>query len=471
MRAAVTFALIGAALAAAVVDLTPANFDKVVGGDDADVTLVKFFAPWCGHCKAMKQPYIKAAKELKKKNKRIRLAECNVDDHRALGERFEIQGFPTLKLFRGGDLSNPEEYQGGRDEKGIVEYMLQAAKPAVHEFDDEESMASWAKEQAGNVITGVFSAEDGSAFETFKNFANKARQSAVTGVVKAAKALGKISLIKPSEDPIHFDGEVSAEDLDKWLADNKFHLYGEISQSNFRDYQDRKLPIVWAFVDPSDEATRDKHDAAMRTAAAKFKGKMSFVWLDGTKYGGMAGRLGLQGKEWPSVAVDKAPKHFAFPTEGAAAEPEELEKFIAGVLDGSVEPTVKSAEPPASNPDDEGVWVLTGKALEAETVASGKDVFVEFYAPWCGHCKSLAPEYAKVAESVKDVSTLRVAKMDATENDVAVDGFDVQGFPTLYFVKADKEGGRGTIMKYEGGRTSSDILSYIKEHATFPVDA
>ena len=64
---------------------------------------------------------------------------------------------------------------------------------------------------------------------------------------------------------------------------------------------------------------------------------------------------------------------------------------------GKLEKVVKSEDPPTDNSGP--VKVVTAKTFD-EIVFSGKNVLIEFYAPWCGHCKSLAPTYEKVSRSV-----------------------------------------------------------------------
>lgn len=60
---------------------------------------------------------------------------------------------------------------------------------------------------------------------------------------------------------------------------------------------------------------------------------------------------------------------------------------------GKLEKAIKSEEPPKDNTGP--VKVVTAKTFD-DIVFSGNDVLIEFYAPWCGHCKSLAPTYEKV---------------------------------------------------------------------------
>jgi protein disulfide-isomerase A6 len=95
-----------------------------------------------------------------------------------------------------------------------------------------------------------------------------------------------------------------------------------------------------------------------------------------------------------------------------------------------------------------------------DTIVGGDTaVFVEFYAPWCGHCKSLAPEYERVAAAFKDTFNVIIANLDADAHRAIGQEHGVTGFPTLQYFEAGSK--KGEV--YSGGRTAADITKYLNE--------
>lgn len=90
------------------------------------------------------------------------------------------------------------------------------------------------------------------------------------------------------------------------------------------------------------------------------------------------------------------------------------------------------------------------------------DVFIEFYAPWCGHCKTLAPKWESLAQGLSHVPTLLIAKLDATANEWSnKEVYAVKGFPTLYFKPAG-----GAPMPYDGAREAPAMAAWLSAQAT-----
>eukprot|EP00607_Mallomonas_marina_P005995 CAMPEP_0182428380 /NCGR_PEP_ID=MMETSP1167-20130531/22702_1 /TAXON_ID=2988 /ORGANISM="Mallomonas Sp, Strain CCMP3275" /LENGTH=218 /DNA_ID=CAMNT_0024611259 /DNA_START=160 /DNA_END=816 /DNA_ORIENTATION=+ len=92
---------------------------------------------------------------------------------------------------------------------------------------------------------------------------------------------------------------------------------------------------------------------------------------------------------------------------------------------------------------------------QAATGATTGDWLVEFYAPWCGHCKTLAPIWENLATELK--GDINVAKVDATENGRLATRFGIEGFPTILFFH------KGTYYKYNGRRSMESIASFARE--------
>lgn len=153
-------------------------------------------------------------------------------------------------------------------------------------------------------------------------------------------------------------------------------------------------------------------------AAKANKGKMLFA------HSGVSDGIQARLSEFIGVTADALPSLWAllpadmkkYKSEVAAADltVESITKFVDDVKSGAIAPYLKSAEPEAN---DGPLTVVVGSNFKELVLDETKDVLVKFYAPWCGHCKKLAPVWDELAEAYKDVPNLTIAKFDSTANE------------------------------------------------------
>ncbi|OBZ70429.1 Protein disulfide-isomerase [Grifola frondosa] len=451
-----------------VIDVTAANFDTVVSPEP--LILVEFFAPWCGHCKALAPHYEEAATALKEKN--IKLAKVNCVDEADLCQSNGIQGYPTLRIYRDGEHT---DYSGPRKADGIISYMTKQSLPAVSEvtaanFDEFI--------HADKIVALAFlsSATDAPGPE-FSATANKHRDDYLFGLTTDKDAIAAAGVTPPiivvyrtfDEQATQYPypvADATVKEIEGWIQELSIPIIDEVGTENYQAYAQSGNPLAYLFLDPSD-AKHDEYIAEIKPVAAKYKGKINFVWIDAVKFGDHARALNLNEEKWPSFVVQDLSKQLKYPyDQSLEVKADAVDEMLSQFLDGKLEPQLKSQ--PIPDTQDESVFNLVGKQFEEVVFDNDKDVFVEFYASWCGHCKRLKPTWDSLGDRYADVKDrITIAKMEATENDLPPSvPFRISGFPTLKFKKA----GTSDFIDYDGDRSLESLIAFVEENAENPLD-
>ncbi len=113
---------------------------------------------------------------------------------------------------------------------------------------------------------------------------------------------------------------------------------------------------------------------------------------------------------------------------------------------------------PKPKKDKSPVKTVVGSTFNEIVMDTSKHVFIEFYAPWCGHCKQLEPKFKELGKKFKKSNNVVIAKFDATANDAPPE-FEYTGFPTLFFVRANSN----EVVLYDGERETKAMASFVKK--------
>ncbi|ORZ30270.1 hypothetical protein BCR44DRAFT_53441 [Catenaria anguillulae PL171] len=453
---------------------TDASDVLVLGGSDfKDVVnpeklmLVEFYAPWCGHCKQLAPEYEKAATTLKAES--IKLGKVDCTEHRELCDSFQVQGFPTMKVFREGKAY---DYNGGRTEDTIVKYMRKQSLPAFSQLK-AAGIADFAKKDRLAVIAYLPKGKDSAEFKAIEQLANQHRDDFLFGYsteAAAAKDMGAKDTDKPAlavyrqfdEPKVLFDGSLADEAaMAAFIKRESIPTMDEVTPENYMTYVNSGVPLAFFFYDTPE--TRNKYGPGIEKVARKYKKSMHFVYCDAGKYGAHADTLALKSNTWPAFAINEVEQGLKWPFDQTVEPTEDkIAEFVTKYINKEIDPTLKSEEPP-KDAEKADVYQVVGKTFKEVVLNKNKDVFIEFYAPWCGHCKKLAPTFESLGKLFKDqADKVTIAKLDLTENDLPPNSGDrVEGFPTLRLYKAKDN----AVVEYNGDRSLEDLVSFIGKNA------
>jgi protein disulfide-isomerase A1 len=444
--------------------LTKDNFKQAL--EDNPYILVEFYAPWCGHCRALAPEYAKAAQTLKEEGSTVALGKVDATVESELASEHGVRGYPTLTFFRNGKSIS---YTGGRQAADIVSWVTKKSGPPAKTLDSVDDAKSFI-EKNDVVVVGYFKDLESSPAKAFIEAAGSLDDYpfAITTAQSVADEhkIGEdtVTLFKKfDEGKALFEGEISAEAVTKFVQTNALPLVVEFNQDTAQKVFGGEIKShVLIFVGKSDK----NHEAlveASRSIARAVRDKILFVHIDTDEeeHKRILEFFGMKETDVPDVRIIKLEEDMTkYKPAKVVSDKAGLESFVNDFLDGKLKPHLLSEDLP-EDWDKKPVKTLVSNNFDEVAFNKDKDVLVEFYAPWCGHCKQLAPIYDQLGEKFESNENVIIAKMDATTNEL--EHTKIQSFPTIKLYRK----GDNKVIEYNGERTLDGLTKFLETDGVY----
>uniref|UniRef100_A0A8C4W283 Protein disulfide isomerase family A member 2 n=1 Tax=Gopherus evgoodei TaxID=1825980 RepID=A0A8C4W283_9SAUR len=366
-------------------------------------------APWCGHCQALAPEFTRAAGILKNDSMGLRLAKVDAIEETDLSAEFGVTAYPVLKLFRDGNRTHPIDFTGTDLQSKAAQGFYEIASDAV------------------DVTFGV-----SNRTELFQKYSVTPDTVCLFKKVREGGARHQLGLNK--------------EELSRFIVLHSLELVMEFtSQNSPKIFGAKILNHLLLFINKTLEAHQEIL-GSFQAAAPPFRGQVLFVLIDVNGEGAQVLQyFGLKSHEAPTMRFINIETNRKYRMATDEFTSQAVGSFAQAVLDGKVQPHFMSEEVP-EDWDKHPVKILVGKNFEQVAYDETKNVFVKFYAPWCTHCKEMAPVWEALGEKYKDHENIIIAKLDATANEIM--NLTIRGYPTLHYFPAGPD--RKVLLRLPG---------------------
>jgi len=268
-----------------------------------------------------------------------------------------------------------------------------------------------------------------------------------------------IVLFKKFDDgkSIH-EGEKTHEDILQFVRANALPIIVPFTQDNAAKIfgGDIKSHVLLFISSSNTEHTERINN--LRTLAKEHKSKLIYVTIDIDEEDNsrVTEFFGIVKEDVPTFRIIKLEDEMSkYKPDSSEISNANVGEFVKNYLEGNLKPHLLSQEIP-DDWDKQSVKVLVGKNFEQVALDPTKDVLVEFYAPWCGHCKQLAPIYDELGDKFKENANIVIAKMDATANEV--EAVKISSFPTIKLWKRETN----EVIEFNGERTLKGMSAFLE---------
>ncbi|KAF4699801.1 hypothetical protein FOZ62_008013 [Perkinsus olseni] len=470
------------------------------------VSMVMFYAPNCPYCQSFKPFFENAVEKLAMHEPPIRFGMLDGMQYPNAIVKHGVPYYPTVKLF----IDN-QEHQLPLSEMDVSDPKC-AAKVVnwVNRHTDREHVMETTGDLDKFIENNPFLAiglfDDRFDGEFFKHstrhfedvFFATAYGRVAKEIVDHLYDRRKISS-KPSGFPAiillyHHDdhdaiyqGELDFHKVDRFILSRRVPMITEYTSEGAETLLSSGMPVLYLIRDKESQEGKEA-EANMREVAKELVGSVLFSVCDaagGHHIESLMNELGVDlrdAQQTPTARIlyhparesrhvsffDESVRKFKPRQEDVYSAGRKLDKdfyrtFVREFDDGSLRP-YKRSEPIPEYWGNEGVMQVVAENFDDVVMNDAQDVLVNYFAPWCGHCRQLSGIYSALGEKVKHLkSTLRIVKVDATQNELPL---RVDAFPTIMLYPA---GRKQSPVYFHGRRTVDHFIQFLKDNAVHEI--
>ncbi|XP_014672021.1 PREDICTED: thioredoxin domain-containing protein 5-like [Priapulus caudatus] len=472
---------------------------------------VKFYAPWCGHCKQLAPTWDELA-EYYQKEGGVTIAKVDCTQYRSVCSDYSIQGFPTLLWIADGKvvdtykkprdfgtltayanaMKSAEAPPAGEQEKipkvdeeeGPVKGLLILTKSKIEETIAEGKFfimfyAPWCGHckrltPTWNQLAEKYDEDKDVTIAKIDCTANQpiCTQFKVSGyptliwmvdgesVMRYSKgrdinSLSEFVQSMKNFDPTKAEEEAAAEAKPPQAEDGLYQL----TEANFKEHVKEGNHFVKFYAPWCGHCTRLAPIWQELATQLKDDKTVSIAKVDCTEHATICAEFSVRSYPtllWLENGVNEAGKYDGGRTlESLLA----YARKMSGQGDNEEELEEKEASVPVEEVKEKTESKVVSLTLgEFDTVVGTGTTFVKFYAPWCGHCKTLAPIWDQLAEKLSHRTTIKIAKLDCTQNKELCAEHEVRGYPTLKLFRDGR-----MVEVYQGPRAADALLTFVED--------
>lgn len=271
--------------------------------------------------------------------------------------------------------------------------------------------------QADKIVAIAFVSDSTEAPPAFAAAAEKHRDDYLFGYSTDSELFAEADVSPPAivlyrkfdEPKLLYPGDVAsvtAEDIEQFIKKHEIPYVDEVGPDNYQRYVSSGLPLAYFFADVNDADLIAEHTEYLTALAKEFQGKINFVTIDSTRFTDHAKALNVKGDKWPAFVIQEVGKQLKYPLDHTLeVNGETVSDLVRRYIAGEVTPSLKSQPVPTQN---ESVYTVVSSEFEKVAADVNKDVFIEFYAPWCvSFCMQATSTRWKFLKQVWTLQTLK----------------------------------------------------------------